>query len=128
MTPGLNKIMVIGYLGRDPEMRYTPSGKSVANFSLAYHRQWKSPKGENQDETEWFNVVAWGKLAEFSKNSMKKGNLVYVEGRLQSRSWQDKDGNQHTSVEIVARDILLLHHHDNQAETVENEEDEEYPY
>lgn len=108
MARGLNKVMVIGFLGRDPEMRFTPSGKSVANFSIASSRSWKTSDGELHSETEWFNVVAWEKLAEISKEHLKKGSRVYVEGRLQSRSWQDGEGHQHKSVEIVARDILLL--------------------
>lgn len=108
MARGLNKVMVIGYLGRDPEMRFTPSGKSVANFSIASSRSWKTADGETHTETEWFNVVAWERLAEIAKEHLKKGSQVYVEGRLQSRSWQDSQGIQHKSVEIIARDILLL--------------------
>jgi single-strand DNA-binding protein len=104
----LNKVMIIGHLGRDPEMRFTPNGKSVASFSLACNRCWKSADGEKHKETEWFNVVAWGDLAEISKQYLAKGKLVYVEGQLQTRKWVDKDGNQHKNVEIVARDILLI--------------------
>lgn len=91
MTRGLNKVMIIGNLGRDPEMRFTPTGKSVANFSVACNRSCKSKDGERHAETEWFNVVTWGKLAEISKQILKKGSLVYVEGRLQSRTWQDNE-------------------------------------
>ena len=127
MARGLNKVMVIGYLGRDPEMRYTPTGKSVANFSIASSRSWKSPDGEKHTETEWFNVVAWGSLAEISKQYLVKGSLAYVEGRLQSRSWEDNKGIQHKSVEIVARDILLLSENNNQNE-IEDSEEEEYPF
>lgn len=108
MVHGLNKVMVIGYLGRDPEMRYTPSGKSVSNFCVACHRTWQGADGNKQTDTEWFNVVAWGNLAELTKQRLRKGNLVYIEGRLQSRDWQDTQGQQHKSVEIIARDILLL--------------------
>jgi single-strand DNA-binding protein len=127
MARGLNKVMVIGHLGRDPEMRFTPNGKSVANFSIASNRSWKSADGENHIETEWFSVVAWGSLAEIAKQYLKKGSLVYVEGRLQSRSWQDNKGVQHKSVEIVARDMLLLSENNNQNELDESEEDE-YPF
>ena len=81
MARGLNKVMVIGYLGRDPEMRFTPSGKSVANFSIASSRSWRTPNGETHTETEWFNVVTWENLAEFSKEHLKKGSRIYVEGR-----------------------------------------------
>lgn len=129
MTRGLNKVMVIGYLGRDPEMRFTPSGKSVCNFSVACNRSWKDSDGSNHTETEWFNVVAWGNLAEIAKQFLIKGSLVYVEGRLQSRTWQDNQGQQQKSIEIVARDILLL----SDRKTTENELDdsedtEEYPF
>ncbi len=108
MARGLNKVMIIGYLGRDPEMRFTPSGKSVANFSVGCTRSWKDADGNEQSETEWFNVVAWGDLAEVSKQYLSKGSLVYVEGRLQTRTWQDDQGKQQKSIEITARDILLL--------------------
>jgi len=120
MTRGLNKVMVIGCTGRNPEMRYTPSGKSVANFSLAYRHTWKDSTDETHHDTEWFNVIAWGKLAEFVKNKLQKGSLVYVEGRLQTRSWQDTEGNQKKTVEIVARDILILdeqQYHENRLES-----------
>ena len=108
-------------------MRFTPSGKSVANFSIASSRSWKSADGEKHTETEWFNVVAWGTLAEISKQYLEKGSLAYVEGRLQSRSWEDNKGVQHKSVEIVARDILLLSENNNQNE-IDDSEEEEYPF
>jgi single-strand DNA-binding protein len=108
MARGLNKVMVIGHLGRDPEMRYTPTGKSVTNFCVASNRSWQSADGKTHTETDWFNVVAWGKLAEISKQHLHKGSLVYVEGRLQSRTWQDNQGQQRKSMEIIARDILML--------------------
>lgn len=129
MARGLNKIMIIGYLGRDPEMRFTPSGKSVANFSVACNRTWKGADGDKHTETEWFNVVAWGNLAEISKQILSKGSLVYVEGRLQSRTWQDNDGHQHKSIEIIARDILLLNDTQiNENELNDSEDSEEYPF
>lgn len=126
MAPGLNKVMVIGYLGRDPEMRFTPSGKSVTNFSVACNRSWKNAESEKITETEWFNVLAWGSLAETSKQFLKKGSLVYVEGRLQSRSWQDKEGRPHKSVEIVAQDIIALSSPSNDKDSVEDSEG--YPF
>jgi len=108
MARGLNKVMIIGYLGRDPEMRFSPSGKSVASFSVASTRSWKNAEGEEHSETEWFNAVAWGELAEISKKYLSQGSLVYVEGRLQTRTWQDNQGHQHKSIEITAHDIMLL--------------------
>jgi single-strand DNA-binding protein len=131
MARGLNKVMIIGHLGRDPEMRYTPTGKSVSNFSVACNRTWKGADGERHTDTEWFNVVAWGNLAEISKQFLTKGSLVYVEGRLQSRTWEDNNGNQHKSLEIVARDILLLSEKKNpeQEENENNDKDfEDYPF
>ena len=108
MVNGLNKVMVIGHLGRDPEMRFTPNGKSVSNFCVACNRSWQGSDGNTHTDTDWFNVVAWGNLAEEAKQRLQKGNLVYIEGRLQTRNWQDTQGQQHKSVEIIARDILLL--------------------
>jgi len=121
--------MVIGYLGRDPEMRFTPNGKSVSNFSIACSRSWKGSDGEKHTETEWFNVVAWGNLAEISKKFLVKGSLAYIEGRLQSRLWKDNDGNQHKSVEIVAQEILMLSDkQDDEEELDESEGSEAYPF
>ena len=122
MVCGLNKVMVIGYLGRDPEMRFTPNGKSVSNFSVACHRSWQGSDGNRHNDTDWFNIVAWGNLAEIAKQHLQKGNLVYIEGRLQSRTWQDTQGHQHKSIEIIARDILLL----SEKQKQENFEEDEY--
>ena len=108
MSRGLNKVMVIGHLGRDPEMRYTPSGRPVTTFTLAVSRTWNSADGERHTETEWFNVVAWGNLAEICKQYLSKGQQVYVEGRLQTRRWEDKEGQKHTSVEVVANEMMML--------------------
>jgi single-strand DNA-binding protein len=108
MSRGLNKVMIIGRLGRDPEMRYTPSGRPVTTFSVATSRSWNTSDGERRSETEWFNVVAWGSLAEICNQYLIKGQQVYVEGRLQSRSWEDNDGRRHTSVEIVANEMIML--------------------
>lgn len=108
MSRGLNKVMVIGHLGRDPEMRYTPSGRPVTTFTLAVTRSWNSADGERHTETEWFNIVAWGNLAEICKQYLVKGQQVYVEGRLQTRRWDDKDGQKHTNVEIVANEMMML--------------------
>jgi len=108
MSRGLNKVQIIGHLGKDPEMRYTPSGKPVTTFSVAVSRSWNSADGERHSETEWFNVVAWGNLAEICKQYLLKGLQVYIEGRLQTRRWDDKDGQKHTSVEIVANEMMML--------------------
>ncbi|MBG0786888.1 MAG: single-stranded DNA-binding protein [Anaerolineaceae bacterium] len=127
MARCLNKVMIIGYLGRDPEMRFTPTGKSVSSFSVACNRSWKSKDGERHTETDWFNVVAWGDLAEISKQYLSKGSMVYVEGRLQIREWVDSNGNPQKSVEIIARDILMMDSKDknNQNDT---EEFEDFPF
>jgi single-strand DNA-binding protein len=100
--------MIIGRLGRDPEMRYTPSGRPVTTYSVATTRSWNSSDGERHTETEWFNIVAWGSLAEICKQYLTKGQQVYIEGRLQSRSWEDPSGNKHNSTEIVANEMIML--------------------
>jgi single-strand DNA-binding protein len=131
MSRGLNKVMIIGNLGRDPEMRYTPSGKPVTTFSVATSRTWNTSEGEKRDETEWFNVVAWSSLAEICKQYLSKGQQVYIEGRLQTRHWDDQEGNKHTSVEIVANEMIILSERretgDASAESDANEE-EEFPF
>ena len=108
MGIGLNKVMIIGNLGRDPEMRYTPSGRPVTTFLVITNRSWNTADGERHTDTEFFNVVAWGNLAEICKQHLVKGKQVYVEGRLQTRHWDDKEGNKHSTVEIVASEMLML--------------------
>jgi len=108
MGRGLNKVMIIGHVGRDPEMRYTPSGRPVTSFSVATSRTWTSAEGERREETEWFNVVAWGNLAEICKAHLTKGQQVYVEGRLQTRGWEDETGKKHFRTELVANEMILL--------------------
>ena len=108
MSRGLNKLMIIGHLGRDPEMRYTPSGRPVTTFSVATTRSWHSADGERHEETEWFNVVAWGSLAEICNQHLRKGQQVYVEGRLQTRRWEDSEGNKHYTTELVAKEMIML--------------------
>lgn len=108
MARGLNKVMIIGTLGRDPELRYTPSGRPVASFSVATSRTWTSSDGERREETEWFNVVAWGNLAEICKSHLTKSQQVYVEGRLQTRGWEDENGTRHYRTELVANEMILL--------------------
>jgi single-strand DNA-binding protein len=108
MSRGLNKVMLIGNLGRDPELRYTPSGRPVTSFSLATNRSWQSADGERHEETEWFNIVAWGSLAEICQQHLSRGQQVYVEGRLQTRRWDDTQGIKHFSTEVVAREVIML--------------------
>jgi len=100
--------MVIGHLGKAPEMRFTPNGTSVANSSIACDRAWKTADGQKHTETEWFNVVAWGSQAEIAKEYLEKSSLVYFAGRLQPRTWQDKEDQNQPSFEIVARDLHML--------------------
>ncbi|PWB55148.1 MAG: single-stranded DNA-binding protein [Anaerolineales bacterium] len=131
MSRGLNKVMIIGNLGREPEMRYTPSGRPVTTFSVATSRTWNTSEGEKHVETEWFNVVAWSNLAEICKQYLTKGQQVYIEGRLQSRHWEDQEGNKHTSVEIVANEMIVLGERREASESSgepEVPEEEEYPF
>lgn len=104
----LNKVMVIGNLGKDPEMRFTASGTPVTSFSLAVNRSYSSPDGERHQETEWFNIVAWNKLAETCNQHLGKGRRVYIEGRLQTRSWEGQDGQTRYRTEIIANDVIFL--------------------
>jgi len=108
VTRGLNKVMLIGNLGGDPEMRYTPSGIPVTSFSIGVTRNWVTSNGERKDATEWFNVVAWRNLAEICKQYLSNGSRVYIEGRLQTRSWEDREGQRHYRTEVVASDMVLL--------------------
>jgi single-strand DNA-binding protein len=105
---GLNKVMIIGNLGGDPEMKYTPSGKAITTFRVAVGRTYRSPEGENRDETEWFRVVAWDKLAETCNQYLHKGSKVYVEGRLQTRTWKDNNGQDRYMTEVVANEMMML--------------------
>lgn len=108
MTRGLNKVLIIGSLGADPEMRYTPGGKPVTSYSVAVNRGWRTSEGERKEATEWFNVVAWGNLAEICNQFLHKGSQVYVEGRLQTRSWEDSSGARHYRTELVANEMIIL--------------------
>jgi len=109
MARGVNKAILIGHLGRDPEVRYSPSGAAVANVSIATTEAWKDKQtGEQQERTEWHRVVFFGRLAEIVGEYLKKGSQVYVEGRLQTRKWQDKEGNDRYTTEVVANDMQML--------------------
>lgn len=129
MSRGLNKVMIIGHLGRDPEMRYTPSGRPVTTFSVATSRSWTNAEGEKRSETEWFNVVAWASLAEICNQYLKKGQQVYIEGRLQTRRWEDEEGNKRNATEVVAREMIMLSDRREKAEgeTETAAEDDNYP-
>ena len=104
----VNKIIVIGNVGRDPELRYTANGKSMVKFSLATNHRFQDQNGEWQEQTEWFNVIAWNQLAERVMERVQKGSQAYVEGRLQTRTWTGNDGKERKDVEIVANTILAL--------------------
>ena len=105
---GINKVILIGNLGGDPELRSTPGGTSVASFTLATNESWTDKDGAKQERTEWHRVVAWSRLAEICGQYLRKGSQVYIEGRLQTREWEDKQGNKRKTTEIVARDMQML--------------------
>ena len=135
MGRDLNKVMLIGHLGREPEMRYTPSGRPVTTFTVATSRSWNTAEGERRTETEWFNIVAWGNLAEICKQYLTKGQQVYIEGRLQTRRWDDSEGIKHTTVEVVANEMMILgerrdvnHNHSSETPDVEPADEDEYPF
>ncbi len=105
---GLNKVMIIGNLGADPEMRYTADGAAVTNFRIAASRNYTGADGERKEETEWFRIVAFRKLAELCNQYLQKGRRVYVEGRLQTRSWEGQDGQKRYTTEVIAQDVQFL--------------------
>jgi single-strand DNA-binding protein len=108
MAGSVNKVILIGRLGKDPELKYTPSGAAVAKFSIATDETFKDKTGEQQKRTEWHNIVAWNKLAEICGEYLTKGKQVYIEGRIQSRQWEDQSGNKRTAYEIVAQQMTML--------------------
>ena len=105
---GVNKVILIGNLGKDPELRYLPSGQAVTKFSLATGSKWKDKEGQWQDRTDWHNIVAFGKTAEICNEYLKKGSQVYIEGRIQTRSYDDRDGNKKWITEIIAQSMQML--------------------
>ncbi|MCX8048475.1 MAG: single-stranded DNA-binding protein [Methylohalobius sp.] len=107
-TRGINKVILIGNLGADPEIRYTPSGEAVAALRIATSDVWKDKNGEQQERTEWHRVVLFGRLAEIAGEYLKKGRQVYIEGSLRTRKWQDRDGQERYTTEIVGREMQLL--------------------
>ena len=134
MGRDLNKVMIIGHLGRDHEMRFTPSGRPVTTFTVATNRSWNTGDGERHSETEWFYVVSWGNLAEICKQYLTKGQQVYVEGRLQTRRWEDSEGVKHSNVEIVASEMMILGEKKENAQSngdlqeTDFQADDEYPF
>jgi single-strand DNA-binding protein len=130
----LNKVMIIGNVGSDPEMRFTPNGNPVTSFRVATNRVYTTPAGERKQETEWFTVVAWNRLAENCNQFLTKGRLVYAEGRLHTRTWEGQDGQKHSRTEVIANRVLFL---DRQAaaaplpageEAVSAEAEEDFPF
>lgn len=108
MAKDLNKVQFTGHLGGDPEMRYTAQGSAVTNFRVASNRTWKDRDGTSHEDTEWFRVVAWDKLGEICNQYLTKGTRVYIEGRLQTRKWTDRDNVERYTTEVVAQDMIIL--------------------
>jgi single-strand DNA-binding protein len=108
VMPSLNKIIIIGNVGNEPEMRFTPNGKPVTSFSVATNWVYTTPEGEKKQETEWFSIVAWNRLAEQCNQFLAKGKLVYAEGRIHTRSWEGQDGQQHSRPEVIANRVIFL--------------------
>lgn len=109
MARGVNKVILIGNLGKDPEVRYMPSGSAVANFTIATSESWKDKQtGDKKEKTEWHNISMYGRLAEIAGEYLKKGSKVYVEGRLQTRKWQDNNGNDRYTTDIIANEMQML--------------------
>ena len=105
---GINKVILVGNLGKDPEVRHTPNGQAVANFSIATSEAWTDKGGQKQERTEWHRIVAWGKLAELCGKYLAKGRQCYIEGKLQTRAWDDKDGGKRYTTEVVANTVQFL--------------------
>jgi len=105
---GVNKVILVGNLGADPEVRFTPGGQAVANFRIATSESWKDKDGQKQERTEWHRIVVWGKLGELCGEYLKKGRQVYLEGRLQTREWNDKEGKKNYTTEVVVSNVCFL--------------------
>jgi single-strand DNA-binding protein len=123
-TSGLNKVMIIGNLGADPEMRFTPGGSPVTTFNVAVSRVYSPPEGERKVETEWFSVVTWTKLAETCNQYLTKGQKIYCEGRLHTRSWDGQDGQKHYKTEVIAERVIFLDKKQTSARSGEKLEDQ----
>jgi single-strand DNA-binding protein len=124
MAGGVNKVILIGNLGADPEVRFTPGGAAVANFRIATSESWKDKEGQKQERTEWHSIVVWGKLAELCGQHLKKGRTCYVEGKLQTRKWQDREGADRYTTEVVAHSVTFLGGKGERAERQEPPPDE----
>ena len=124
----LNKGSLIGRLGADPEVRHTQSGDPVTTFNLATSERWKDKEGNVKESTEWHRIVAWGRLAEICGEHLTKGKLVYIEGPIKTRKWEDKNGDTRYSTEIVARTLQILEKKDNGSEPVEEQQEDDLPF
>ncbi len=128
----VNKVILVGHLGGVPESRYTPSGSAVTNFNLATNESWRKSDGENEEHTEWHRCVLWGKLAERAKEYLKKGQMIYLEGRLRTRNWEDKDGVKRYTTEVIADNFTMLGRKDAEGpaanEPVADSEDDDLPF
>ena len=125
--PALNKVQLIGYLGKDPETRFTPKGSKVTSFSLAVDRRWKSSDGETKETTDWFNIEAWGRLGEICQQFLHKGSLVYLEGRLQTDRYE-QEGQTRYFTKVVANQMQMLDRRPEEEEPLTTETDEEFPF
>lgn len=124
---GVNKVILIGNLGKDPEVRYMPSGGAVSNTSLATSETWKDKNGEKQERTEWHNIVFFEKLAEIAANYLRKGSKIYVEGKLQTKKWQDKEGNDRYTTQVVVQTMQMLDGKKRESgEPMEEEENQDF--
>ena len=123
MAIGYSHVDLIGNLGKDPEMSETGQGMLRASFSLAVNRVWSDVSGERRQETDWFPIVAWGRVAEICRDYLAKGRLVFISGRLQNRRWQDENGQPHRRTEVIAREVILLDRPENEAEEHDSSQD-----
>ncbi len=124
----VNKVILLGNLGRDPELKYTPNGTPVANFTVATNETWKDKEGNKQEHTEWHRVVVWGKLAEICGEYLHKGRQVYIEGSIRSRTYKDRDGNDRTAVEIRADNLVMVGKGEGRGESGQNAAEKEPEY
>lgn len=123
----VNKVIILGRLGQDPELKYTPSGAAVCNFSLATSESWTDKAGQKQEKTEWHRIVVWGKLAELCNQYLAKGRQAFVEGKLQTRSWDDKDGTKRYSTEVMASTVQFIGGQANAGTTVDRDHSQTNP-
>lgn len=128
MSRSVNKVILLGHLGSDPELRNTQSGTAVANFRMATSESYKDKTGEKVEKTEWHNVVTWGKLAEIVSQYVTKGRQVYVEGQLQTRQWEDKDGQTRYTTEVVAREVVMVGGRGDAPQAAAPEGDDDMPF